>query len=219
MNWELDHVYVAVADPGLETVAREFGMTFTEWRVHRGQGTANACAIFENAFFELLFPADVAELTSDVVRPLGLDERTRWRETGACPFGICFRPTVALEDASTLPFETWPYRPSYLPAGASMPIVTPRASLPEPMIFLMTRPRPQGAADCSAQHRGAKRTLSAVSLQTPHGTPSPSVQWFIDQGLLGLRQGPEYLLELEWDEGRAGSRERLADPLPVVVRW
>ena len=88
--------------------------------------------MFENAFLELLFPVEADEIVSDLVRPLRLDERTRWRETGACPFGICFRPHAPIPDQGVLPFETWPYRAAYLPAGASLPIVTPPDSLHEP---------------------------------------------------------------------------------------
>jgi Glyoxalase-like domain len=91
MRWELAHVFIATPDRGLEAVASAFGLTFTSRRVHQGQGTANSCAVFENAFFELLFPGTPEELESEVVRPLGLKERINWQTTGACPFGVCFR--------------------------------------------------------------------------------------------------------------------------------
>ena len=80
-DWELDHVFIATSEPRSEAVASEFGMTFTERRAHRGQGTSNACALFENAFFELLVAAKPDELDSDVVRPLGLNERIHWQQT------------------------------------------------------------------------------------------------------------------------------------------
>lgn len=55
MQWELDHVFFAATDAdAAEKVLAEFGIAFTDHRVHRGQGTANACALFENAYFELL---------------------------------------------------------------------------------------------------------------------------------------------------------------------
>ena len=78
MNWELDHVFIATIDAGFESIAREFGLVFSEHRTHRGQGTSNACAVFQNAFFELLFGVDDSELESEVVRPLALSERVRW---------------------------------------------------------------------------------------------------------------------------------------------
>jgi hypothetical protein len=217
MAWEIDHVFVATSDPTLEATARDFGLQFTRRSVHQGQGTANACAVFENAFLELLFPVQADEIVSDVVRPLGLDERTRWRETGACPFGICFRPLEPVPNEAALPFETWPYRPAYLPVGGSIPVVTPRGSLFEPLVFVTTQPRPPNVFQGSA-HRGFRRRLTALSIQSPHDVQAPGVRWFIDGGLLSFQRGPEYLLELIWDGGKDGASERLP-ALPLGVRW
>jgi hypothetical protein len=219
MEWELDHVFVATSDPRCEAVASAFGMTFTERRAHRGQGTTNVCALFENAFFELLFASKSDELESDVVRPLGLNERIHWQQTGACPFGICFRPTAPLLDGVKLPFETWSYRPAYVPAGSSIPIVTPRGNLFEPLVFLMNRPRPPSMALDGVLHRGSKRTLTAVTLQSPHNVQSSAVRWFIDNGLLRLAHGTNYLMSLVLDGGRAGKVEPLAAPVPLAVSW
>jgi len=218
MPWELDHVFLATSDPSLEALARDFGLQFTRRGVHHGQGTANACAMFDNAFLELLFPVQPDEIVSELVRPLGLDERTRWRETGACPFGICFRPLEPVPDVGALPFETWPYRAAYLPAGASLPIVTPPGSLREPLVFVMTQPRPPGQLQGSP-HRGARRTLTAVSVVSPQDVGSPALRWIIVGGLLSVRRGPEYLPELIWDGGQTGASERLPAPLPLAVRW
>ena len=89
MSWEIDRVFFATADAdSAERALTDFGLAFTERRVHSGQGTANACATFENAFFEILRPFDVQELGSGIVKPLGLEERIHWLETGACPFGV-----------------------------------------------------------------------------------------------------------------------------------
>ncbi|HKO90995.1 MAG TPA: VOC family protein [Polyangiaceae bacterium] len=219
MDWELDHVFAATTDLTSEQAARDLGMTFTERRVHRGQGTANACAVFENAFFELLFPSQPEEIVSDLVRPLGLDERTRWRETGACPFGVCFRPLAELSEGTDFPFQTWPYQPAYVPEGSSIPIVTPRGSLLEPLVFLMTRPRAFNSTIGSPLHRGSRRMLTAIAIEGPHAAHSPAVRWFVDQGLLPLRRRPEYTLELILDGGRAGASAQSSERLPVTIRW
>src|SRR5687767_5815944 len=97
MTWELDHVLFADSDAsGVEEALADFGLKFTVRRVHEGQGTANVCAVFGNAFFEVLFPDD-AQPQSNLVGPLGLQERILWRETGACPFGVCFRGAGSTE--------------------------------------------------------------------------------------------------------------------------
>ncbi len=198
-------------------------MAFTERRVHRGQGTANACAIFENAFFELLRPHDLEELRSDIVRPLGLDERIHWRETGASPFGLCFRPGDVGSDPRSWPFETWGYEAPYLPKGASIPIVTPAGVLADPLVFVSTRSKsPTGAPSCgSPVHRGAHRTLTRVKVQRiDRASPvSAGVHWFVENGSFSLKDGPAHLLELEWDHGHEGKSHRFPIGVPILVRW
>jgi len=224
MSWEIDHVFLAIADlPAAERRLSDFGMAFTERRAHEGQGTFNACAMFENAFFELLGARDRAELRSELVEPLGLNERIYWRDSGACPFGVCFRRSHGnFHDAAlslpALPFPTWPYAPPYVPPGESVPIVTPRGRLDEPLLFLQ---RPRGAFwPGDSQHRGASRRLTRVSVTVPPLAESISegARWFVEKGSLTWKRGPRYLLELEWD----GERERQAatfDDLCLVVRW
>src|SRR5690606_5097775 len=110
-----DHVFLGTAAPEAdEATLEKFGFRFTQRRIHVGQGTANACAAFENAFLELLYVHDVNHLRSDVVSPLGLGERIHWQETGACPFGICFRVTAENFATGSWPFATWGYRAKYL---------------------------------------------------------------------------------------------------------
>ncbi len=218
-GWEIDHVFLATPAPSVvETALADFGMTFSERRVHPGQGTANACAIFENAFFELLHAYDAAELQSDVVAPLGLAERIDWSRTGACPFGICLRPTEGVADLAALPFATWMYAAAYLPADVGIPIVTPRGQLREPLMFLSTRAKvPAGS---SPQHRGKSRTLTAVRIQMPNADPinSEGLAWCVASGRFSLVGGPCYLLELEWDHGVEGGAQTFPDA-PLAIRW
>lgn len=138
--FELDHILVGAPDAeAAELALRTFGITFSVHREHQGQGTRNACAVFENAFLELLYQAEKGEIRSDLVAPLGLNERIHWQSSGACPFGFCFRPMAGASgkvDPKTLPFETWAYEAAYLPCGMSIPIVTPPESFGEPLIFI-----------------------------------------------------------------------------------
>jgi len=93
MPLAVDHVFICVENPhAAERALADFGLQFGRRRIHQGQGTANACAFFDNAYLELLWRHDDDDLQSEVVRPLGLWERVRWRETGASPFGVAFRP-------------------------------------------------------------------------------------------------------------------------------
>jgi hypothetical protein len=215
MRWEFDHVFYATTDAdATQKILTEFGIAFTERRVHHGQGTANACAPFENAFFELLLPHDVAELRSSFVKPLGLDERMRWRETGASPFGICL-----LGDSRSLPFETWTYKAAYLPTGSGIPIVTPPGSHADPLVFMTSQSR--RLPHQSPKHRGARRTLTRVSMQRmASASPvSAGVRWFAEDGVFSLKDGPVHLLELEWDHAREGASHDFSPDLPIRIRW
>lgn len=215
MPWELDHVFFASTDgDAAEKVLAEFGLAFTERRVHRGQGTANACAVFENAFFELLQPHDLAELRSSALKPLALEERMRWRETGASPFGLCFRG-----ESRAMRFETWQYQAAYLPAGTGIPIVTPPGLHTDPLVFIS--PQAKRSTDRSPKHGGARRILTRVTVERAAcATPvSSGVRWFADNGFLSLRDGPAHLLELEWDHGREGKWQDFSPALPIRIRW
>jgi hypothetical protein len=225
VTWELDHVFVATADA--EAAEREmaaFGLTFTRRSVHTGQGTANVCASFEGTFLEIIRAHDAGELRAEVVRPLGLDERIRWRETGACPFGLAFRRTDPDGGAGARPFPTWGYAAPYLPPGMALPIVTPPGRLDEPLVLVIERPKgapgPRASGE-SPLHRGARRTVTRAAVHRPSSAPppSPGVRWFVEQGLFALTAGAAPLLELEWDGGRDGGAHRFSDAAPLLVRW
>ena len=156
-----------------------------------------------------------------MVRPLGLGERIRWRETGACPFGLCFRPTDTPTDPETWPFETWQYAPPYVPTGASIPIVTPRRALSEPLIFILNRPKssPGMPIIASPMHGGAHRTLTHVEVHRPRaGAHSAGVQWFAEHDFFSLNDSPEFLLDLQWDHGREALTHTFQPRLPLAIR-
>jgi hypothetical protein len=153
-----------------------------------------------------------------LVNPLGLKERIDWERSGACPFGICFRTLDETPADAVLPFETWPYRPEYLPAGSSIPMVSPPRSLLEPLVFLMYRPKAP-IPGASVLHRGSPRTLTGVIVHTPHPALSQPVQWFLNNGLFSVVPASDYLLELVLDHGTHGMTDRLAAPLPLAIRW
>src|SRR5262245_65184714 len=111
MSLSLDHVFICPENPAsAERVLADFGLQFSRRVIHLGQGTAGCYAFFDNAYLELLSRHDDDELQSEVVGPVGLWQRVRWRETGASPFGVAIRP-----ENSEMPVETWPYEAPFLP--------------------------------------------------------------------------------------------------------
>src|SRR2546427_4313827 len=161
------HVFICVENPhAAKRALADFGVQFGRRRIHQGQGTANACAFFDNAYLELLWRHDDDELQSEVVGPVGLWQRVRWRETGASPFGIAFRP-----EGGEVPVETWPYLAPFLPAGANLPIVTPRFRWQEPLTFISLTSQAPATSPLERQppldHRGGHHRLTAVTIYSP----------------------------------------------------
>jgi hypothetical protein len=179
-------------------------------REHRGQGTANACFGFRDAYLELLWLADEAGARDVMVKPLGLQERARWRESNASPFGVCLRPGAAGE---TTPFAAWPYRPGYLPAGTSISMACNSGVIGEPMLFAIDRPfQPFGVP-----HALADRRLAEVVITVPDLAPM-SLLRELSVPTLQLRDGDAHLLELKFAEP-VGRHLDLRPHLPAVIAW
>ncbi len=176
MQLEIDHVFIAVQPEAPEAeILRDFGLTVGTGLTHAGQGTRNVRFFFENAYLELLWVHDSAEVQSSVVRRTGLWERCRWRETRACPFGIALR---AVGDTGALPFPTWQYAPPYLPPESPILIAANSSETAEPLVFIV--PGGQRPADYPEDrrqplaHERRVRELTAVALTLPSdGAYSP----------------------------------------------
>jgi glyoxalase-like protein len=194
MSLELDHVFICVEEaPAAERALADFGLQFGLRAIHGGQGTANACAFFDNAYLELLSPHDDQELQSLAVRPLTLWERVHWRQTGASPFAIAFRT-----DNIELSINTWPYEAAFLPPGKNIPIVTAANAGHEPLIFLIPATLPIRRRPPQA-HRGKHRSLTRVTVSGPRVSAlSADVRKLCDPEVLAIRQAPEHQLELDW---------------------
>lgn len=216
----LDHVFICIDEPrSAERALTDFGLRFARHVIHEGQGTANACAFFDNAYLELLWRHNDDELQSEVVDPLALWQRVRWRETGSSPFGIGLRP-----GDRGVEIDTWAYRAPYLPPGASIPIVTPRGAYQEPLVFFI--PGSQAPATLPEErrppleHRGRRRRLMGVTVYGPMASRrSPGLDALCDLGAFALRPAAEHHLELEWDGATCGERQDFRPAVPLVLRW
>ncbi len=177
-------------------------------REHRGQGTSNVCFGFADSYLELLWLDDEAGARTPMVKPLGLQERARWRQTNASPFGVCLRPTAP--DARP-PFVAWPYQPGYLPAGTTIQMACNSGVIGEPLLFAFDRPfEPFGVP-----HPLADRRLAAVTVTVPDLAPMSLLREVSVPGLQ-IREGHEHLLELTF-AGAAGKGIDLRPHLPLVL--
>ncbi|MDZ8028629.1 MAG: hypothetical protein RMX65_017880 [Nostoc sp. DedQUE01] len=223
MQLELDHIFVCVepeAPPaGLLTA---FGLTEGTRRIHQGQGSANVCFFFENAYLELIWLFDINEIQSPLVRPTGLWERCHWQETQTCPFGIAFRSTAS--DSREIPFPTWDYHAEYLPPKASIPIATNSDNLSEPLIFISpTIKKPTDYAlerQIPLVHQVGFKEITALQVSLPSGQNfSPEVRTLIELGLVQFSQGNFYQLEIEFDNAKEGNSQDFGSELPILIRW
>ena len=181
--------------------------------VHPGQGTANRRFFFANGMLELLFVHDEAEARSARTAPTGLWERSRWREQGSSPFGLCWRHLVEADGSE--PFATFGYFPAYLPEGASIPTAALSRDPRQPMGFLL--PAAFAAAPARPELPRSPWTLRRLVLRQPSLDPG---WWEIagkdPDGIVVFEEGP---LGMELLLGGAGVH---ADPrpegVPLVVR-
>ena len=221
MDFELDHVLVWVG-PGAPEAERliAFGLTEGSRNVHAGQGTANRRFFFENAMLELIWVRDEAEAQGPPGARLGTRERWRHRETGASPFGLCLRRRA---EAATPPFETWPYRPAYLPAGVAIDMAATSLLTREPLIFLAPGRRPEAASRAAGQpvvHAAGLREVSAVRIGVPGAEPlSPTLRAVEATGVATFPREREPRLELGFDGERQGGAADFRPHLPLVLRW
>jgi hypothetical protein len=205
MSLELDHLFFFVESQAqAEAWVSALGLSESYRRKHPGQGTENICCCFNNAYLEFLWVNNVDEVLSRQTAPLGFAARADWSLLGSAPIGIAVRSNV-----EPLPFETWDYRPDYLPDGVNIPMSIPVALGSEdgrqPLIFappMGARPD-QWTGDRAVPINTA--VLTAVEVLLPVGIePSASLAQLETLGLVALSLGQmQWGLTLILDEGDA----------------
>lgn len=220
MAFELDHVFI-VTEPDAAVGDRlvELGLLEGSPNVHPGQGTANRRFFFGNAMLELIYVTDEAEARSPLVTPTRLWERSRWRQTAACPFGLCLRAT----NDDVPPFTTFDYRPPYLPDGAAIPIARGTMAI-EPMLFINPFSRRPDNIPLEQQepldHPLGVREITGIHIVSAGcELPSDSLRAVQQLGIATFSQDVGHLLELTFDEGVHSSSADLRPDLPLVLRW
>lgn len=207
----IDHVFVFCDRQAPEqSLFTAKGLQIGVRREHPGQGTANVCFGFANAYLELLWLHDEAGARHPMVKPLGLQERARWRETNASPFGICVRPETTGEAP---PFVSWDYRPAYLPPDLAIHMACNSGVVGEPLLFAIDRPfQPFGVTHPFAAARLVQATVTVKDL-----APMSLLREIAVPGLT-IEAGSEPLMELVF-EPRRGEVLDLRPQLPLVLRF
>ncbi len=213
---ELDHIFLAVPGPEVGSPAfEEAGFLFSAPNPHPGQGTMSRGILFENAYLELIWLTDPEEADSPPIRRTRLRERMD-SSAGACPFGIGMRGSA--DGSVHLPFDTWDYRPPYLPEGIAFRMAVSSENLDEPLVFFLpwlsspTWPVPE-------HPNGAKRiTRVEISIE---GEPreSETISAISAAGILSFRSHNEHFMEVELDGGRSGQSLDLRPEVPLRISW
>ena len=214
---ELDHLFIR-ALPGAPAaqLLLAAGLVEGSGNRHPGQGTANRRFFFENAFLELLWIDDDAEVRSEATARTQLAQRLG-AEGGASPFGVCLRPSLT---GNSAPFSTWAYRPGYLPPGMQVDIAD-NTALHEPMWFYLAQgSAPEHAPAARRQplvHGAGMRRITAVTITLPAQPPYCAAARSSD--IVALQPGHEQLMEICFDHGAAGKRIDCRPGLPLIMTY
>jgi hypothetical protein len=220
MDFELDHLFVCVSEGGAEEAQRlaDLGLVEGEPNTHPGQGTACRRFCFANAFLELVWVRDPDEAQSELVRPLRLFERWSERSAGACPFGVCLRPSRP--DVEGLPFAAWPYRPGYLPEPLCFHVGADSLSIQGPLLVYLpfgrrpdSRPEPQ-----PLRHPLDLREITRLVVRGPY-PPSSVAQDASRTAGITFEADERHLVEIGFDGERAGCAADLRPLLPLLLLW
>jgi hypothetical protein len=187
----LDHLFLFVDDAqGAEALVNEAGLAETYRREHVGQGTANLCCAFDDAFLEFLWVTDPELLSSAPIAPTRLHERSRWRQGRACPFGFAVR--------GDLHAPTWDFRPPYLP-DLAIRVLCDAQDPNQPFVFAF----PGATAPTAwpvARQRGLQRSRGLTSLRgiTISGPtrPTDAIADLSTACGIGWRDSPTWGLEV-----------------------
>jgi hypothetical protein len=220
---EVDHIFVS-ASVGAPEGDRllDLGLLEGSANRHPGQGTANRRFFFANAMLELIWVEDAQEAQNEAepARRLHLWERWAKRDGGACPFGVCLRPTAG--ESEIAPFPSWDYRPSYSPVG--MPVANNSIVDTEPLVFYIPMHRRMDTAPAQRrepyEHALPIRELTSVRIFSPGTTtPSSSLLAAVRTGAFSFHHAARPLLELGFDGERQGACADLRPALPLVLLW
>ena len=194
---QLDHVFICCSTDAVEAdCLKKAGLVEGSGNIHPGQGTANRRFFFRNGFLELMWVSSPVEAQGEQTARTQLWERWCGRNSGACPFGIAFRPTAP---DSTPPFSTWPYRPDYMPVGVEILIATD-TTLAEPELFILPFAVRSGPPrnEPTAHSLPVDRVIGAAIGLPSWPSLSTAARVVQSAGVVRYFAAPEYVMELRF---------------------
>jgi hypothetical protein len=192
-----DHVFAFIdpKGPALDT-ALATGLTVSYRREHHGQGTANACFVFDNGFVELLWLTSETEVRSPPIARTKLWERSQWAAQDTCPYGLAW-----LGDCAEI--KTWPFEPPYLPKGIAIPVACDSDHPFLPMMFTFPIAKVSSAQSATTPvypaHPGGWSRIVGLDMTLAEWAPfSAALQMLADRlsPPLNIQKGNKFSLEV-----------------------
>jgi hypothetical protein len=220
---EVDHLllWTAAGAPEVEHLVT-LGLTEGQSNTHPGQGTACRRFFFRNAYLEFLWVKDEEEARGPTASRLRLWERWQYQQSGYSPFGLALRPSRPADEPVELPFETWAYNPSYLPALLQIEVAENSDSPAEPLLFhLAFASRPDSYPSEQRQpleHAVGFKEITALRITVPQGKISGALHSLEEVGLIRFALGEAHLAEVTFDQGAQDESADFRPSLPLVFR-
>jgi hypothetical protein len=224
MAVELDHLFIFTS-AGAPEVDHFLASGFTEGQsnIHPGQGTACRRVFFHNAYLEFLWVHNEQEAQSEMVKPLRLWERCRYRETGSSRFGLILRPAQQIGEPTAPPFESWAYCPPFF-QPLEINVAVNSTNTGEPLLFFMPfgkRPDiyPMERRQPLEHSAGAKEITGLRLTLCSAGAISKPLTVAENLGIVSIAHGAAPLGEVIFDNWKRGQVQDFRPGLPLIFRW
>ncbi|HSS21311.1 MAG TPA: VOC family protein [Pyrinomonadaceae bacterium] len=227
---QLDHVFLWVTKGAPEAKAFENAGLHLQDHVnqHTGQGTASKTFIFQNVYLELIWIEDEQVAAKNAARS-GIDmvTRSRWRETGASPFGAGLHRRSGSDNV--LPFPVTPYWAEWMQPNTTIEFAqTVLKNNAEPMFFVVPDYISTGSERMQAilkerfqnnAHQLGISRISQVRIVTTGKAVTETSKALARGGVLKVASGKAPLLELTFDDQQKNKRVDLRPQVPVVLKY
>ncbi|MBC2846735.1 VOC family protein [Winogradskyella flava] len=236
---QIDHLNIWVNNPK-KTKERLTDIGFTAVpdslsAVHHGQGTAGKYFHFLNGYLELIFVYNQNELEDNVLKNKDLDftERANFQNNGASPFSIALK----VKDYKTekIPFEKISYHQDWMEENTSIySAKNSKKHLKEPSIFvvypqiesdrfetlsdLKNIPEEYDFVRAFYKHKnGAQKITNIIITSTDLDVNTETIKAVNGTENLTVKNGPEHLMELYFDNNIQQKTFDLRPQLPLIV--
>jgi hypothetical protein len=222
---EVDHLFVFTGQPvAAAELLQAFGLTEGSPNVHPSQGTSCRRFFFENAYLELVWISNEADIKSPAVQRTQFWERSQYKDTNFSPFGICFRQPHTKEFLLLFE-ESWHYTPPYLSANHYANIADNQHFLSEPMLFEMPffglKPAdyPQEKKQPLVHQKGFCKLTKVILTMPAFESISVAFKKVLAESIVEMVPGNSYQATLEFDNGIKGETADFGDILPLSFCW